>query len=178
MKNILKKMKWFYPGIRIKRWIALIALGIAIIIFGVGRFISDILPWPKTLDGLVIALGIVIIVAGIKNMVQSYLNIFLPSFGEELVDIIYKKRYLEHGPRIVAIGGGHGLSASLAGLKEYTTNLTAIVTVADSGGSTGRLREEFGILAPGDIRNCIVALADAPSLMGELFQYRFKKESE
>ena len=111
-------------------------------------------------------------------MVQSFLSIFLPYFSEDLVDIVYKKRYLERGPRIVAIGGGHGLATLLTGLKEYTTNLKAIVTVADSGGSTGRLREEFDVLAPGDIRNCIVALADAPSLMGELFQFRFDKNSE
>jgi uncharacterized cofD-like protein len=76
------------------------------------------------------------------------------------------------------IGGGHGLSNLLFGLKEYTSNLTAIVTVADSGGSSGRLREEFNIVAPGDIRNCLVALADAPALMGELFQFRFAQDSE
>ncbi|MFA7677237.1 MAG: YvcK family protein, partial [Candidatus Omnitrophota bacterium] len=111
-------------------------------------------------------------------MVQSFISVFLPYPGEELVDIVYKKRYLEKGPKIVAIGGGHGLSTLLMGLKEYTTNLIAVVTVADSGGSTGRLREEFDVLAPGDIRNCIVSLADAPSLMGELFQFRFKKDSE
>ena len=79
----------------------------------------------------------------------------------------------KRGPKVVAIGGGQGLSHLLLGLKEYTANLTAIVTVADSGGSSGRLREEFNIVAPGDIRNCLVALADTPALMGQLFQYRF-----
>jgi len=176
--KILKKLKWLYPGIRVKRWILLSVLGVAMVILGTGRFINEELLLFKIVDGLLILLGIITIIAGVRSMIQSFLSIFLPYFSEDLVDIIYKKRYLERGPRIVAIGGGHGLATLLMGLKEYTTNLKAIVTVADSGGSTGRLREEFGVLAPGDIRNCIVALADAPSLMGELFQFRFSKDSE
>ena len=107
------------------------------------------------------------------KMTVSLITLFLPQRERDIVNILYQRRYLERGPRIVAIGGGHGLSHLLLGLKEYTSNLTAIVTVADSGGSSGRLREEFNIVAPGDIRNCLVALADAPALMGELFQYRF-----
>lgn len=176
--KIFKKFRWLYPGIRIKRWILLGVLGIAVVIFGAGRFISDTLLGGKILDTLLILLGIGIVVAGVRSMVQSFLGIFSPYFEEDLVDIIYKKRYLERGPRVVAIGGGHGLATLLMGVKEYTTNLEALVTVADSGGSTGRLRDEFDVLAPGDIRNCIVALADAPSLMGDLFQFRFKKDSE
>ena len=176
--KVLKKLRWLYPGIRVKRWILLSVLGVAVVILGAGRFISEELLLFKVMDGLLILLGIIIIIAGVRSMLQSFLSIFLPYFGEDLVDIVYKKRYLERGPRIVAIGGGHGLSTLLMGLKEYTTNLKAIVTVADSGGSTGRLREEFDVLAPGDIRNCIVALANAPSLMGELFQFRFDKDSE
>ena len=176
--KIFKKLKWLYPGIRVKRWILLSILGVAMVILGTGRFIREELLLFKIGDGLLILLGIVIIIAGVRSMIQSFLSIFLPYFGEDLVDIVYKKRYLERGPRVVAIGGGHGLATLLTGLKEYTTNLKAIVTVADSGGSTGRLREEFDVLAPGDIRNCIVALADAPSLMGELFQFRFDKDSE
>ena len=176
--KILKKLKWLYPGIRVKRWILLSVLGVAMVILGTGRFIREELLLFKIGDGLLILLGIIVIIAGVRSMIQSFLSIFLPYFGEDLVDIVYKKRYLERGPRIVAIGGGHGLATLLTGLKEYTTNLKALVTVADSGGSTGRLREEFDVLAPGDIRNCIVALADAPSLMSELFQFRFDKDSE
>ena len=176
--KIFKKLKWLSPGIRVKRWIFLSTLGVAVVILGAGRFISEELLLFKVVDGMLILLGILIIIAAVRSMIQSFLSIFLPYFGEDLVDIVYKKRYLERGPRIVAIGGGHGLATLLTGLKEYTTNLKAIVTVADSGGSTGRLREEFNVLAPGDIRNCIVALADAPSLMGELFQFRFDKDSE
>jgi len=176
--KIFKKLKWLYPGIRVKRWILLSVLGVAVVILGTGRFINEDLLLFKIGDGVLILLGIVIIIAGVRSMIQSFLSVFLPYFGEDLVDIVYKKRYLERGPRIVTIGGGHGLATLLTGLKEYTTNLKAIVTVADSGGSTGRLREEFGVIAPGDIRNCIVALANAPSLMGELFQFRFDKDSE
>ncbi|MCK5491660.1 MAG: YvcK family protein, partial [Candidatus Omnitrophica bacterium] len=173
-----KKFKWFYPGIRIKRWISLSALGVIVVIFGAARFITDKLLFIRVLDVLILFAGILIIISGVRSMIQSFLGIFLPHFEEDLVDIVYKKRYLERGPRIVAIGGGHGLSNLLMGLKEYTTNLIAVVTVADSGGSTGRLREDFDVPAPGDIRNCIVALADAPSFMGELFQFRFKQDSE
>ncbi len=93
------------------------------------------------------------------------------------MNIIYNHRYLQRGPKIVAIGGGTGLSTLLRGLKEYTGNLTAIVTVADDGGSSGRLRRELGILPPGDVRNCIAALADAEPLMTRLFQYRFSDGS-
>ena len=87
--------------------------------------------------------------------------------------MIYQKRFLARGPKIVAIGGGTGLSTLLRGLKEHTSNLTAIVTVADDGGSSGKLREQLGVPPVGDIRNCIVALADAEPLMGRLLQYRF-----
>ena len=176
--KIIKKLRWLYPGIRIKRWILLGALGVGVVILGATRFVGETFPLLKAVDIVIIVIGVGIIISGVRSMVQSFLSIFLPYYGEDLVDIVYKKRHLQRGPKIVAIGGGHGLSTLLMGLKEYTTNLWAIVTVADSGGSTGRLREEFDVLAPGDIRNCIVALADAPSLMRELFQFRFQEDSE
>jgi uncharacterized cofD-like protein len=89
------------------------------------------------------------------------------------MEVLYTKRYLARGPRIVALGGGHGLATLLRGLKAYSANITAVVTVADDGGSSGRLREQLGIMPPGDIRNCIAALADAEPLMTQLMQYRF-----
>lgn len=85
-----------------------------------------------------------------------------------------RKRRKSH-PRVVVIGGGTGLSTLLRGVKTYTPDITAVVTVADDGGSSGRLRKEMGILPPGDIRNCIVALAEEESLMSSLFQYRFQQ---
>lgn len=111
-------------------------------------------------------------------MVKSFITVLLPEKNKELVDIVYQKRHLQKGPRIVAIGGGTGLSVLLQGIKEYTSNIIAIVTVADDGGSSGRIREQFDLLPPGDIRNCLVALADAEPLMRELFQYRFEDDSE
>jgi len=105
-------------------------------------------------------------------------TILLPQREGELVDKVYQTRILERGPRIVVIGGGTGLSTLLHGLKEYTSNIAAIVTVADDGGSSGKLRKDFDVLPPGDIRNCLVALADAEPLMGKLFQFRFEEGSE
>jgi uncharacterized cofD-like protein len=97
---------------------------------------------------------------------------------QPLVEVIYQKRFLSRGPKIVVIGGGTGLSTLLRGVKEHTSNITAVVTVADDGGSSGRLREELGIPAVGDIRNCIAALADSEPLMTQLLQYRFPGDGE
>ncbi|MCX5681644.1 MAG: YvcK family protein [Candidatus Omnitrophica bacterium] len=170
-------IKWFYPGMRIKRWLFTTILGIFIVSLGV---IFVVLPYTlvAVFGFVIIFCGIVLVVLGIVKMIISLIALFLPERERELVNILYQRRYLERGPKVVTIGGGHGLSNLLFGLKEYTSNLTAIVTVADSGGSSGRLREEFNIVAPGDIRNCLVALADAPALMGELFQFRFAQDSE
>ena len=171
MKN---PFKWLYPGIKIKRW--LFASLIGIIVVGVGAFfISVPYPFVSTLGIVWILCGLVLIVLGMGRMIVSLITLFLPQGERDLVNILYQKRYLERGPKIVAIGGGTGISHLIFGLKEYTANITAIVTVADSGGSSGRLREEFNIVAPGDIRNCLVALADAPKLMGELFNSVFPK---
>ena len=170
-------IKWFYPGIKIKRWLLTLLLGVIIVIIG-AILAAHEYTFVSTLGIIWIICGIVFIVIGVSKMMVSLLTLLLPKGERDLVNILYQKAYLDRGPKIVTIGGGHGLSQLLLGLKEYSSNITAIVTVADSGGSSGRLREEFGIVAPGDIRNCLVALADAPALMGELFQFRFSKESE
>ena len=164
--------KWLYPGIKVKRWVFASLFGVLIV--GIGAVFA-VYPYPFVSGfGIVIILcGILFIVLGMGKMIISMITLFLPQRERDIVDILYQRRFLERGPKVVAIGGGHGLSHLLLGLKEYTANLTAIVTVADSGGSSGRLRQEFNIVAPGDIRNCLVALADAPALLGELFQYRF-----
>jgi uncharacterized cofD-like protein len=168
--------KWLYPGIKVKRWMFVSLFGVLIV--GVGAVFA-VYPYPFVSGlGMVIVLcGVLFIVLGMGKMIISLITLFLPQRERDIVDILYQRRFLERGPKVVAIGGGHGLSHLLLGLKEYTANLTAIVTVADSGGSSGRLREEFNIVAPGDVRNCLVALADAPALMGELFQYRFAEGS-
>jgi len=166
--------KWLYPGIKVKRWVFASLFGVLIV--GVGAIFA-VYPYPfvSSLGIVIILCGVLFIVLGMGKMIISLITLFLPQRERDIVDILYQRRFLERGPKVVAIGGGHGLSHLLLGLKEYTANLTAIVTVADSGGSSGRLREEFNIVAPGDIRNCLVALADAPALMGELFQYRFEE---
>lgn len=175
----IRIIKWFYPGMRVKRWIILLALAVALMTFGAAGFlVVEVSIFKRALHILAIVLGAFIGIIGLRNILGSFINVFLPQGEKELVDIIYRKRYLEKGPRIVAIGGGTGLSVLLQGLKEYTTNLSAVVTVADDGGSSGRIRQQFDILPPGDIRSCLVALADAPSLMQELFQFRFDASSE
>ncbi len=119
-------------------------------------------------------IGLALVVVGSIRLIRAFMAPFRSTDADQpLVEVIYQKRFLARGPRIVAIGGGTGLSTLLRGLKEHTSNLTAVVTVADDGGSSGVLRHELGIPAVGDIRNCIAALADAEPLMSELLQYRF-----
>ena len=182
MKNnqniFLQMVKWLYPGMHVKRWIVLLAFAVALITLSSARFFIEQSFLYRALYILVTLFGIFLGVLGLRNILGSLLAVFLPHTDKELVDMIYRKRYLEKGPRIVAVGGGTGLSVLLQGLKEYTSNISAIVTVADDGGSSGKIRQQFDILPPGDIRNCLVALADAPTLMQELFQFRFDSSSE
>ncbi|UCD54826.1 MAG: YvcK family protein [Candidatus Omnitrophota bacterium] len=168
----MSKLKWLYPGMFIKRWIFLTTLGIILVAMGFTMVISEKTPQNKTFAAVIIILGGLIVITGVSRIINSFVTVFLPE-RKELVDRIYQKRILEKGPRIVTIGGGTGLSTLLHGLKEYTSNITAIVTVGDDGGSSGRLREELNVLPPGDIRNCLVALADTEPLMEKLFQFRF-----
>lgn len=172
-------LKWFYPGIGIKRWVGLSAFGVVLLIVGTANLRAEQFWLIQLLDTLVVISGIIILILGIKRMMRSFIAVFVPSSrGSELVDLLYQKKHLSRGPRIVAVGGGTGLSVLLSGLKSYSSNISAIVTVADDGGSSGRLRQQFDVLPPGDIRNCLVALADAPALMRDLFQFRFDNNSE
>lgn len=159
----------------VKRWIMLAVFGVIMISMGFVMVILEQSPWNKAFAGITIIVGILALITGIKRVIKSFVMVFLPKGDGGLVDRIYKKRVLDKGPRIVVIGGGTGLSMLLGGLKQYTSNITAIVTVADDGGSSGRLRQEFDVLPPGDIRNCLVALAEAEPLMGKLFQFRFSE---
>lgn len=172
-------LKWLYPGIGIKRWIGLCVFGVVFLLIGSNHLRSDEYWAIQALDACLLASGIIILYLGIKRLTRSFIAAVIPaSKSNELVDILYQRRQLGRGPKIVVIGGGTGLSVLLTGLKEYSSNITAIVTVADDGGSSGRLRQQFDILPPGDIRNCLVALADAPALMRDLFQFRFDASSE
>ena len=176
--KILKAFKWLYPGMWVKRWILLTVFGVIMVSMGFVMVLLEQHPKNKAFAGIIIILGILSVITGIKRIIKSLVAVFLPQSEDELVDKVYKKRVLEKGPKIVVIGGGTGLSTLLRGLKEYTSNITAIVTVADDGGSSGRLRKEFDVLPPGDIRSCLVALADAEPLVGKLFQYRFDEGTE
>lgn len=125
-------------------------------------------------------LGLVLMLVGALGLflagraaVNHVVETFMPDLREGKVDTYRRRVQLAAGPRIVAIGGGTGLSTLLRGLKQHTANITAIVTVTDDGGSSGQLVREKGIIPPGDIRNCLVALADADKAMGDLFQHRF-----
>ncbi|MBU0605559.1 MAG: YvcK family protein [Candidatus Omnitrophica bacterium] len=172
--KILNAFKWLYPGMWVKRWILLSVFGIIMISMGFVVMLLEQNPKSKLYATVIILVGIVAVVTGIKRIIKSFVTVFLPEREGELVDRVYLKRVLDRGPRITVIGGGTGLSTMLHGLKEYTSNITAVVTVADDGGSSGRLRKDFNMLPPGDIRNCLVALADAEPLMGKLFQFRFE----
>jgi len=176
LSQFLKPFKWFYPGMGVKRWITLSFIGIVLIVAG-GQFLAGPTTLFRAVGILYMFLGIVIIAFGIKRIIFIFISVVSPERKEELVDLVYQKKHLERGLKIVTIGGGTGLSTLLQGLKEYTSNLTAVVTVADEGGSSGKLRQDFDILPPGDIRNCLVALADTSPLMEDLFQYRFEGES-
>jgi uncharacterized cofD-like protein len=180
--------RWLYPGMHLKRWLLLLFFGITVLGLGAAIMLVEFyrgLPddsFIVTLTGagldrpvraLLVALGGVVLTAvGVWGLMRSIVSPFVTR-GDSVLEVLYTKRYLARGPRIVAIGGGTGLSTLLRGLKGYSANITAIVTVADDGGSSGRLRQQLGIAPPGDIRNCIAALADAEPLMTQLMQYRF-----
>ena len=188
----LNLRRWLTPGIGVKRWLLVVFAGLVLLALGVAHLIrqvtSDLRPGgladtivdlvtlqflPFQLRGLIAAVvGVVLVLVGSYRVTRALTEPFR-STDEPLVELIYQKRFLARGPRIVAIGGGTGLSTLLRGLKEHTSNLTAVVAVADDGGSSGVLREELGIPPVGDIRRCIAALADAEPLMSELLQYRF-----
>ena len=130
---------------------------------------------PYVSGTIAISISLSLIAYAFINANKAVVKAIAPEFADKsLLDALDKLHSLSRGARVVAIGGGTGLSTLLTGLKSYTTNITAIVTVADDGGSSGRLREELGIIPPGDIRNCIAALAEEDKTITELFKYRFK----
>ena len=196
LQNIRELGRWLAPGLGIKRWffflltgITFLGLGLAILLLNLYRIeftnpilitIMDLLSLrflPRALRVLIFSgMGVGLVSYGIYRLNRSLMRPFIRP-GHAVVDELANYRRRERGPRIVTIGGGHGLSTLLRGLKTYTRNLTAIVTVADDGGSSGRLRESFGILPPGDIRNCLAALSNDEEMLTQLFRYRFSGAS-
>lgn len=179
---------WLEPGIGVKRWLLLMTLGTALIGLGLAYILLDLYranpdsPFLTTISLTVLprwaravllgAIGIGLLLFGGLRLNRTLLAPFLRP-GRPVVDVVAEHRRLGRGPKVVAVGGGNGLATLLRGLKEHTTNLTAIVTVADDGGSSGRLRRDLGLPPPGDVRNCLAALSDDEGLLTQLFQYRF-----
>lgn len=194
-RQINRFVKWLAPGLLVKRWLFLSVGGVLLVGFGamiwlkltpvfytvqfVGaalRFITTIIPSYAS-GPLAIFIGLLFILWGQTRTLGAITEVLLPGNDIELIDVLTQQRRLSRGPKVVVLGGGTGLSNLLRGLKQFSHNITAIVTVADDGGSSGRLRREIGMLPPGDIRNCLTALADEEKLLTELFQYRFKAGS-
>lgn len=183
--------RWFLPGLGVKRWIFLILFGTMFIGLGFAVLALDIYrtapeTWwlpilstlslrflDRTLRAIIFGgIGLGLMGLGIWELNRSLLKPFLP-LGKSVLDTMTAYRKRDRGPRIVVIGGGTGLSAMLRGLKLHSHNLTAVVTVADDGGSSGEIRRSMGILPPGDIRNCLAALSNDEELLTQIFQYRF-----
>lgn len=194
LQSTAQWLRWLTPGLEIKRWLLLLMVSELVLVLGAAYALKEIyqtatLPhqfyyitlqfWPYWARAVVFGLlGVGLLGFSYLKLTQSVLGPFLPgtSVGS-IVEVIHAFRLRGRGPRIVAIGGGTGMSALLRGLKTYTSNLAAILTVADDGGSSGRLRDEYRVLPPGDFRQCLIALADAEPLMKQLFDHRFKEGS-
>jgi uncharacterized cofD-like protein len=187
-----QSVKWLAPGLSVKRWLLMSAVGVVFTVLGFAIlirltpvfYVIQLLQLmlqvvtqyvPGYMRGLiVIGLGLLLVWWGQSRTLGSITEVLMPEGNDELVDRLLTHRRLHRGAKVVAVGGGTGLSTLLRGIKEYSANITAVVTVADDGGSSGRLRREMGGLPPGDIRNCLAALADQEKLITELFQYRFR----
>lgn len=190
-QHLRRESQWFRPGLGYKRWLIMVFIGTTLLGIGVALVILDVyrnapdtwwLPVISTLSLRFLdrpirvivfgGIGVVLVLLGIWGSNRSLLKPFVPP-GTPLIEALDSYRRRDQGPRIVVLGGGHGLASLLRGLKSYTHNITAIVTVADDGGSSGEIRRNTGILPPGDIRNCLAALSNNEDLLSQVFQYRF-----
>jgi uncharacterized cofD-like protein len=183
-----RSLRWLVPGVGIKRWILLAIFGVVLLLDagtrwliaqGTGIHINEVLDDavddyfpPAYLTWILCAFGIALVAAGVWMWLRAVVRAARDGAPKGFRDALTGRR-LQQGYKIVAIGGGTGLSTLLRGLKRQTSNLTAVVTVSDDGGSSGRLQKELGVLPPGDVRNCLVALADDEALVTDLFRYRF-----
>ena len=194
----MRWITWLYPGINVKRWLFLFTIGVLLCAFGLaflfnfqimgaleelvfqityattGKY-SNVLV--VLIGGLFVLFGFGFMVYGTRKTIKSVVSAIMPEQTGSLMEKVFVQRKLTHGPTITVVGGGTGLSTLLRGMKYITNNCTAVVTSADDGGSSGRLRKELGIIPPGDLRNCLTALADREPLMERLMQYRFKGDS-
>jgi uncharacterized cofD-like protein len=187
-ERFTRSLQWLLPGVGVKRWIFVAAFGIIVLLDaatrwltaqGTGIHVNEILDGivddyfpPAYLTWILGVVGIALVTAGIWMWIRAVVRVARGRSPKGFRDALAGRR-LQQGYKIVAIGGGTGLSTLLRGLKRRTSNLTAIVTVSDDGGSSGRLQKELGVLPPGDVRNCLVALADDEAMVTDLFRYRF-----
>lgn len=168
-----------------KRWIFLGLVGVVVLVLGVVEIFSnkDYSSSIRLLYLFLSLIGIVIMYIAYSEFVKSFISLInsekvkITINDKNIEELVDEERVHVGGPKVVVIGGGTGLSTMLRGLKLYTNNITAIVTVGDDGGGSGKLRADLGMLPPGDIRNCILALADTEPIMEDLLQYRFKEGS-
>jgi uncharacterized cofD-like protein len=193
LANFRSASRLLYPGLGLKRWLAPLLVGLVVLGLGIGLFLRELYAditypallrhlllqdWPRWLRGTILSiLGLSVAGYSLFQLNKILLEAFLPDQAtvSYVAEQLYRQRRRPRdGPKVVVIGGGTGLSVLLSGLKQHTDNITAIVTVADDGGSSGKLRQELGVLPPGDFRNCIAALADDEALTTQLFQYRFR----
>ena len=192
LQSAILKLRWLVPGIGVKRWVLVILIGTTILGLGLTVFLLDVyhtvpegwwIPFIKivalqfvtnrVLRALIFGfIGVALIIVGIIGLNRALLRPFLRP-GKDVIETVAEYRRKDKGPRIVVIGGGTGLTSILRGLKAYSRNITAIVTVADDGGSSGEIRKTVGILPPGDLRNCLAALSDDEEMITQIFQYRF-----
>jgi uncharacterized cofD-like protein len=191
MTRSQRAVRWLQPGLVVKRWVLTSGLGLLMALVG-GAVWADLKPiywiletlsWllgtlttvlPREFTGPILLLvGVALVLWGQSRSFGSIKQALAPDKDTVLIDALQAQSRLNRGPNIVAIGGGTGLSTLLSGLKRYSSHITAVVTVADDGGSSGVLRRELGVLPPGDIRNCLAALSTEEPLLTRLFQYRF-----
>ena len=183
-------LRWLTPGMRVKRWILLLLAGALLLVITVDEMSSGRLTemshgarhlvpsdWRWPVGALLIILGVAALSLGLSRLLRSVARGVAPGSSIRAAEHVYRTRILERAPNVVCIGGGTGMSTILRGLKTLTTNLTAVVTVMDDGGSSGRIREELDILPPGDIRNCLIALAEDEPRIAHLFQHRFTRSA-
>lgn len=182
--------RWLMPGLRLKRWVLVLCLGIVFLVIGAiflglalfqgtNPTLSETGPLAMfnfyTMGGTLVGSGVVCVFTGVYRLIRTTEKLLRKGEKRGIAELAYDLAKREVGPRLVCIGGGHGLSTLLAGLRHHEADITAVVSMADDGGSSGRLRKDFDMLPPGDIRNCLVALADAGPVMQELMQYRFQE---
>lgn len=177
----MKSLRWFQIFFKFKKWLLSGILGAVLLILSMFVLLKDVEvgPFQWGISIFFGALGVYFIILCFRKIFIKFVSVYSgailkkPSNVSEIGDVIYRRKILASGPKVVTIGGGTGTSTMLRGLKEFTSNITAVITVADDGGGSGTLRNDLGMLPPGDIRNCLIALAETEPIMEKLLNYRF-----